>query len=389
MKKHNGGLGNFLNEVTQVSEKSQQEEKIVYIDIDDLESNPKNFYGLRDVEALAGLISVSHLIEPLTVSAKGDGKYTIISGHRRRAAVQKLLEDGIYSERNLPCIVKDCRKISIEQENGEIVEFDEDAVEMLNLIASNRGQREERTLDEKLQEIRYLEKFAKAIYNQKDRGKRGRFRNFFAEEILNISKSQLQRINSMEKLTDKVKQAIDDKKLSESAALEMTTMTAEEQDACLEKILSGEIKGTIQDIQAQKSTETDKVVEEKADEVSENDSFAEETAEKFETESETETKISEEETKLTYPKNLLPETKSESREKISVGEIDVPEEIGDPQKEAEEWYRQENLATAELLYEKAQRMSEEEPNELKAAQWGIRASVALYHIEELKLQKKN
>lgn len=260
---------------------------------------------------------------------------------------------------------------------------------MLNLIASNRGQREERTLDEKLQEVRYLEKFAKAIYNQKDRGKRGRFRNFFAEEILNISKSQLQRINSMEKLTDKVKQAIDDKKLSESAALEMTTMTAEEQDACLEKILSGEIKGTIQDIQAQKSTETDKVVEEKADEVSENDSFADETAEKFEIESETETKISEEESKLTYPKNLLPETKSESREKISVGEIDVPEEIGDPQKEAEEWYRQENLATAELLYEKAQRMSEEEPNELKAAQWGIRASVALYHIEELKLQKKN
>lgn len=122
MQERNGGLGTFLNEVTQVSEKSHQEEKIVYIDIDNLESNPKNFYGLRDVDALAGLISVSHLIEPLTVSAKGDGKYTIISGHRRRAAVQKLLEDGIYSERNLPCIVKDCRKISIEQENGEIIE---------------------------------------------------------------------------------------------------------------------------------------------------------------------------------------------------------------------------------------------------------------------------
>jgi len=99
---------------------------------------------------------------------------------------------------------------------------------MLNLIASNRGQREERTVDEKLQEVRYLEKFAKAIYNQKDRGKRGRFRSFFAEEILNISKSQLQRINAMEKLTDKVKQAIDDKKLSESAAArKMANMTAE------------------------------------------------------------------------------------------------------------------------------------------------------------------
>lgn len=390
MQEHIGGLGTFLNEVTQVSEKSSPEEKIVYIDIDNLESNPKNFYGLRDVETLAGLISVSHLIEPLTVSEKGDGKYTIISGHRRRAAVQKLLDDGVYSERNLPCIVKTRSTIKIEQEDGEIVEFDEDAVEMLNLIASNRGQREERTVDEKLQEVKYLEKFAKAIYHQKDRGKRGRFRNFFAEEILNISKSQLQRINSMEKLTDKVKQAIDDKKLSESAAREMTTMTAEEQDACLEKILSGEIKGTIQDIQAQKTTEVKNVDEENSSEVSEGDSLGEESEEKSEMEFATEEKISDEESKLTYPKNLLPETKSESQEKISVETIiDVPEEIGDPQKEAEEWYRQENLVAAELLYEKAQRMSEEEPNELKAAQWGIRASVALYHIEELKLQKKN
>jgi len=272
----NLSLGNILNEV------SQTEEKIVSIDIENLESNPQNFYGLRDIDSLAALISVSHLVEPLTVSAKCDGKYTIISGHRRRAAVQKLLDDGVYDERKLPCIVKKCKKIQIEQEDGEIVEFDKEAVEMLNLIASNRGQREERTVDEKLQEVRYLEKFAKAIYHQKDRGKRGRFRSFFAEEILNISKSQLQRINAMEKLTDKVKQAIDDKKLSESAAArEMANMTAEEQDACLEKILSGEIRGTMQDIQAQKTT--DNIVDENSAEVSEDDSFAEEIAEKFET----------------------------------------------------------------------------------------------------------
>ena len=74
MQESNGGLGTLLNEVTQ--ESGTQEEKIVYIDIDKLESNPKNFYGLRDVDTLAGLITVSHLVEPLTVSAKADGKYT-------------------------------------------------------------------------------------------------------------------------------------------------------------------------------------------------------------------------------------------------------------------------------------------------------------------------
>ncbi|MBR6013539.1 MAG: ParB N-terminal domain-containing protein [Selenomonadaceae bacterium] len=389
MKEHNSGLGSFLNEVTQTSEKNLPEEKITYIDIDDLESNPKNFYGLRDVEALAGLIAVSHLIEPLTVSKKDDGKYIIISGHRRRAAVQKLLEDGVYNERKLPCIIKSRTKIQIEQENGETIEFDEDAVEMLNLIASNRGQREERTIDEKLQEVKYLEKFAKAIYNHKDRGTRGRFRNFFAEEILNISKSQLQRINSLEKLTENVKKAIDDKKLSESAAIEMTNMSSEEQEKCLEKILSGEIKGTIQDIQAQKMTEVedaDSFSEENSDVTSEQDSHVEKNEEKTETENQ----VPDSESKLTYPKNLLPEKNSTAEIKVAVGTIiDVPEEFGDPQKEAEDWFSRSRMASYESLYEEAKRFSEEETDELKAAQWGIRASVALYHIEELKIQQNN
>ena len=210
MKAHSGGLGNFLNKVTQKSEKKEKTAQIIYLDIDEIETNPENFYGLRNIEELAGLISVSKLIEPLTVSQQSDGKYKLISGHRRRAAVQKLLDEGIYTERKLPCIVKVREKLAIEQEDGETIEFDEDAVEMLNLIVSNRGQREERTIDEKIQEVKHLEGFAKAIYHQKNLGERGRFVNFFAEEILNISKSQLLRINSLEKLTENVRQAIDE-----------------------------------------------------------------------------------------------------------------------------------------------------------------------------------
>ena len=391
MEENNVGLGNLLNEVTANSE--LQEEKIVYIAIENLESNPKNFYGLRDVDSLAGLIAVSHLVEPLTVSEKSDGKYQIISGHRRRAAIQKLLDDGVYEERKLPCIVKSCRKITIEQENGETIEFDEDAVEMLNLIASNRGQREERTIDEKLQEVKYLERFAKAIYNQKNRGTRGRFVNFFAEEILNISKSQLLRINSLEKLSEKVRAAVDDKKISETAAMEMATLTLEEQNVCLEKILTGEIKGTVHDIQNFKSSKTETSEESPESSAEEISDTAEEPAgeeksgviesvpeENFEENED----IVKSEIKLTYPKKLLPTSEKNLVSKI----IDVPEEFGDPQKEAEEWIYLEKLAFYENIYEEAKRLSEEEENELKAAQWGIRASVTRYNIEELKLHHK-
>lgn len=411
MKQHSGGLGNFLNEVTQTADKGENHqvaEQIVYIDIDELESNPKNFYGLRDVDALAGLIAVSHLVEPLTVSRKPDGKYMIISGHRRRAAVQKLLDEGIYTERKLPCIIKTHGKIAIEQENGEVVEFDEDAVEMLNLIASNRGQREERTIDEKLQEVKYLESFAKAIYHQKNRGKRGRFRSFFAEEILNMSKSQLQRINAMEKLTDKVKTAIDEKIISESAALAMANMTAEEQDACVEKIMSGEIRGTAQDIQ---NLSVSKVVEEVEDSLSsenvvsnlensssgvvveevlaesaleENTSPAKSTMASTSEEIEVikESEIEQNQNVSVFLGNEKPQSVKSAIGKL----IDVPEEFDDPQKEAKEWFYQERLAFYEIVYREAKRLSEEEDDELKAAQWGIRASVTRYNIEELKLQ---
>lgn len=415
MKEHSGGLGSFLNEVTQTADKGdgiQSAEQIVYIDIDELETNPKNFYGLRDVDALAGLIAVSHLVEPLTVSKKSDGKYMIISGHRRRAAVQKLLEEGSYTERKLPCIIKTRGKIKIEQEDGEVVEFDEDAVEMLNLIASNRGQREERTVDEKLQEVKYLEGFARAIYHQKDRGKRGRFRNFFAEEILNMSKSQLQRISALEKLTDKVRKAIDDKLISESAALAMSNMTAEEQDACLEKIISGEIRGTAQDIQNLSMPKVETVESEEVSSESVNSYFEEKSDESTveeisedstsdETESVTEFEGEEipmaivealagtgtvqfGEVNLPLEKEIA---KSEETPVGAVGKlIDVPEEFGDPQQEAKEWFYQECLTVYETIYRAAKRLSGEEENELKAAQWGIRASVARYKIEELKLQ---
>jgi len=93
-----------------------------------------------------------------------------------------------------------------------------------------------------------------------------------------------------------------------------------------------------------------------------------------------------EDKELKYPQNLLPENGISEGEKDSGRKIvDVPEEFDDPQKEAESWFYQECVAS----YEEAKRLSEEETDELKAAQWGIRASVARYHIEELKLQHKN
>ena len=57
MEQENDKLESLLSEVVEQA----QSEQIVYIDIDELEENPRNFYGLRDIEVLASLIAVSHL----------------------------------------------------------------------------------------------------------------------------------------------------------------------------------------------------------------------------------------------------------------------------------------------------------------------------------------
>ena len=225
-----------------------------------------------------------------------------------------------------------------------------------------------------------------------------------------MSKSQLQRINAMEKLTDKVKTAIDEKIISESAALAMSNMTAEEQDACVEKIMSGEIRDTAQDIQ---NLSVSKVVEEVEDSLSsenvvsnlensssgvvveevlaesaleENTSPAKSTMASTSEEIEVikESEIEQNQNVSVFLGNEKPQSVKSAIGKL----IDVPEEFDDPQKEAKEWFYQERLAFYEIVYREAKRLSEEEDDELKAAQWGIRASVTRYNIEELKLQHK-
>ncbi|MBO7668778.1 MAG: ParB N-terminal domain-containing protein, partial [Firmicutes bacterium] len=64
--------------------------RIVEIPLSKIIANNRNFYGVRDVEALADSIKLNGLLEPLIVYPYGTaaGLYRLISGHRRVAALQ-------------------------------------------------------------------------------------------------------------------------------------------------------------------------------------------------------------------------------------------------------------------------------------------------------------
>lgn len=81
-------------------------DQIEYIDIDLIDSDPSNFYELRDIPDLAGDIETVGLQQPLLVRPGEDGHVVLISGHRRRAALQLLVDEGKKQFRQVPCIRK-------------------------------------------------------------------------------------------------------------------------------------------------------------------------------------------------------------------------------------------------------------------------------------------
>ena len=81
-------------------------DQIEYIDIGLIDSDPGNFYELRDIPDLAGDIETVGLQQPLLVRPGEDGHVVLISGHRRRAALQLLVDEGKEQFRQVPCIRK-------------------------------------------------------------------------------------------------------------------------------------------------------------------------------------------------------------------------------------------------------------------------------------------
>ena len=252
-RKRHIGLGGFLNKASKDASLNENKNIILRVDIDNIKSNPGNFYGLRDIDKLAEQINLSKFVEPLIIvdntDKSTDGKdYLLIAGHRRKAAWEKLLEEKKVTDRTLPCNLVHFEPIRIKREDGTEKVIPVDKIADMYLMLSNMGQREIRTIDERLEEISRLEPLAKEIYDALPRGERGNFRTYFAEEFLKISESKLQRLQSMKKLSPLAKTYVDEGKVSFIFGATLSTFTPEEQEKYLAEIDNGERNNYIQDL---------------------------------------------------------------------------------------------------------------------------------------------
>ena len=106
----------FDQQVKAVS-KSDTGRELMQADIDDLVGNDANFYAVDEdkLEDLKNSIALSGIMDPPTVTPAENGKYRLISGHRRTAAVRALVAEGREDLRKVPVFVRRPKSAAMEE----------------------------------------------------------------------------------------------------------------------------------------------------------------------------------------------------------------------------------------------------------------------------------
>lgn len=197
-------------------------ERIEYIGLDKLHDDPNNFYSLDGIEELAENIEFAGLQQPVRVrrDAEHSGEYIIVSGHRRTAAMRKIVDDGNKAFETVPCIV--------EADGGS------EALRELRLIYANSDTRRMSSADISKQ----AERVEALLYQLKEEGVEfpGRMRDHVAEAC-KVSKSKLSRLKVIrDKLAPDIYAGYYERgKLPEDTAYELAKLPADTQRVIVDR----------------------------------------------------------------------------------------------------------------------------------------------------------
>ncbi len=209
-------ITDMLNKDTSMAAAPVKDHTIERISYSKLVPSEDNFYSMQEIEELKTAIELAgRVLNNLVVTPLEDGKYKILSGHRRHRAVGMLLDEGKTEYEFLPC--------SVEQ----IDDTDRAVREQVLLIAAN-SQREKTTWDklEEVRRMRDLQRQAKA-----EQGLNGRVRDLVARS-LNISSSRVAKYDSiLNNLISPLMEEIKADNLPISTAYELSKLNTEQQQA--------------------------------------------------------------------------------------------------------------------------------------------------------------
>lgn len=208
------------------NKKSQDIPEIKLLDIDNIFADENNFYRVVDDEAierqnelLQADILARGIQQPITVAPLENGKFKIVSGHRRTEICRRLVKAGHDKFKLIPAIIK----IDVSTDPDDVKNMETE----INLIMSNATTRELSDW-EKVQQVSRLNELYKGL---KKAGKKipGRINELIAEK-LNLSKTQVGRYGKIDKnLSSDYKKQLKNGKIAISTADALASKSAEEQ----------------------------------------------------------------------------------------------------------------------------------------------------------------
>lgn len=197
-------------------------DSIKMIDISELHESKDNFFVIERIEEFAEtILGQGGVKDNLIVRPLESGGYEIISGHRRRAAVQYLIDSGENISRYLPCLVQN---------------YADNDSKMLDVVLMNISAR-------KLSDSEMWKSYEiiDGIFKRKKEAgeKFGRLREKVAA-MLDISPAQVGKMQNIDKYAiPAVKEAIENGDVSISTANELAKLSESEQKEIAKQDLSG------------------------------------------------------------------------------------------------------------------------------------------------------
>ena len=200
-------------------------DSIKMIDIDELHESEDNFFDINRIEEFAEtILGQGGVKDNLIVRPLDTGGYEIISGHRRKVAVQYLIDKGENISRYLPCLVQN---------------YDDNDDKILDIVLMNISSRQ--ISDSEM--WKSYEIVDRILKNKKSAGEKfGRIRDKLAE-CLGVSASQVKKIQNIDNnAIEPVKNAIENGELSISTANEIAKLDDDEQEEIIKKSNISDIK---------------------------------------------------------------------------------------------------------------------------------------------------
>lgn len=235
MAKGKFDMSEFLTPVEAVPESGATLE----IAVDDIVDNPWNFYPRPDNAALAELmesIRANGLLEPPTVVPDTDGKYRLISGHSRMAAVRLLAanRDEAVAKQFSTVLCRVLPAMTEEQELCAVIEANRQRVKSPALLAQE------------------AERLTAMYIRRREAGEElpGRIRDRVAE-AMQVNKTKLANLSAIKRglKVPGIVRKWEAGDIPEAAALEIARMDDETQYRLLDWVIDNRRSYTIKDVQ--------------------------------------------------------------------------------------------------------------------------------------------